>query len=223
MKTTIAIAFAALAACQAPAAPGGAGRPKKIHVPETLSAVRPISPSARKANHVLLVNVGDAIPNADWPLVSNFAVSRIQINVWTNSIGKTMFPSLLSDRSALAAAFGEKAKIVVFFERSDCPDAYQTSPGAWCRVNVKPLLTDGPDRQTTLDRYAKAILKGIAYAGGCGAGYDNMSITGYKTITLEGFDKAGICITPEAYFPMLESMRIIGGDAMLSPAVSDVE
>ena len=72
-------------------------------------------------------------------------------------------------------------------------------------------------------RYAKAILKGIAYAGGCGAGYDNMSVTGYKTITLEGLDAAGICITPETYFPMLESMRIIGGDAMLSPAVSESE
>jgi hypothetical protein len=47
-----------------------------------------------------------------------------------------------------------------------------------------------------------------------------MSVTGYKTLTVDGLDAAGICITPETYFPMLESLRLIGGNEMLSPAIS---
>lgn len=224
MKIAIAACIAALFAVQPSTAPAAdAKQPKKIHVPESLSALRPISAAAQNVNHIVLVNVGNAIPSQDWPLAANFAVSRIQVNIWTNSLDATLFPGLLSDRSELTAKFGSKAKLVVFVEDFDGTDAYQTAQGAWCRVNLKPLMKDNPDRQTRLDRYAKAILKGIAYAGGCGAGYDNMSVTGYKTITLEGLDAAGICITPETYFPMLESMRIIGGDAMLSPAVSESE
>ena len=223
MKKTVMLSIAALAAIPLIAAPAAKKEQKKIHVPETVASLRPISPAAKSANHIVLVNVGGAISEADWPLGVNFAASRIQVNIWTNSTEKTLFPALVSDRTEFVKKFGEKAKLAVFLESSDCPDAYQTAQGARCRVNVKNLLADKPDRQTLLDRYAKVILKGIAYAGGCGAGYDNMSVTGYKTITLEGLDAAGICITPEAYFPMLESMRIIGGDAMLSPAVSEAE
>lgn len=213
--------IAALACTTVIAAPAKA--PKKIHVPETLDSLRVITPAAKTENHILLVNVGQAVSEKDWPLVTNFAVSRIQINAWTNSIAETVFPTIVTDRSIVTKKFGEKAKVVVFFENSDCEDNYQAAPGAWCRVNLKYLKKDNPDRQTLLDRMAKAVLKGIATASGCGAGYDNMSVTGAKTMTLEGLDAAGICITPEAYFPMLECLKIVGGDKILAPAVLDVE
>ena len=48
-----------------------------------------------------------------------------------------------------------------------------------------------------------------------------MSVTGYKTLTLEGLDSSGMCITPEAYFPMLESLRLIGGSTILTPRVKE--
>lgn len=217
MKTILTLSLAALSAFHSFAAP--TKKPKKIHVPEALSSLRPISEAAKSANHVIIVNTADAVAAADWPLVANFAASRIQINIWTNSITKTLFPRMLADKAEYVSRFGDKAKVAVFIENSDSPDPYQTAQGAWCRVNLRHILKGAADRQTKLDRTAKAILKGIAYAAGCGAGYDNMSVTGYKTLSGEGLDAAGICITPEAYFPMLESLRMIGGDAILSPAV----
>ena len=218
MKIICVFLMLALTALQVNAAT--APKTKKISVPETLSSLRPISASANGVNHVLLVNVAEAVNAAEWPLVSNFAASRIQINIWTNSIGKTLFPQMLSDKSEFISKFGNKAKIAVFLENNDTPETYQTAQGSWCRVNLKQILNDAPDCRTRRDRIAKAILKGIAYAAGCGAGYDNMSVTGYKTLTVAGLDAAGICITPETYFPMLESLRSIGGNEMLSPVIS---
>ena len=189
------------------------------HVPERLDSVRLISPSAAKKNHIAIVNVADAIPQESWALVSTYAVSRLQVNVSTNSLPKTLFPSLYDDRSTLAGALGEKAKISVFIEDCDTPFAYVSAPGSWCRVNVRPLKADNPGLQTLRDRYAKAILKGFVYACGSGASLDGRSASNYNTFDLAGIDRTGITISPESYFPMLDVLRIVGGDDILTPVV----
>ena len=93
----------------------------------------------------------------------------------------------------------------------------------WCRVNVRFLKADKPDRQTLLDRYAKVILKGFVYACGGGAALDGRSSSCYSTNTLKGLDNAGITVSPDSYFPMLEVLRLVGGDEILSPAITESE
>ena len=91
----------------------------------------------------------------------------------------------------------------------------------FCAANVNQLKGDSPDSQTLRDRFAKTVLKGIAYAAGSGATLESGCSLFYGSSTLEGLDKTGIMITPMAYFPMLESLRAIGDSEMLSPAMDE--
>jgi hypothetical protein len=83
------------------------------------------------------------------------------------------------------------------------------------------LKADNPDKQTLLDRYAKAILKGFVYACGSGAALDGRSSSNYNTFDLKGIDKTGITVSPDSYFPMLEVLRIVGGEDILTPAIEE--
>lgn len=221
MNRTVAALACAILSAAALAEP--VQKARKNHVPERLDDIRLITPLAATRNHILAVNVGGAIPEKDWVLAVTYASSRLQLNVWTNSIGKTLFPEVAEKPSAITDAFGKKAKVAVFLEDSDSPYPYLSAPGAWCRVNVRYLKSDKPDLQTMRDRYAKAILKGFVYACGSGAALDGRSASNFDTFTLAGMDKTNITISPDSYFPMLEVLRVIGGNEILSPAVAEGE
>lgn len=192
---------------------------KVAHVPTRLDSIRLISDVAKDKNHIAVVNVANAIPQDAWGLAVTYASSRLQLNVWTNSLTKSIMPNVLTDSNAINNALGKYAKVAVFIEDADSPNPYLSAPGSWCRVNIRPLKADNPDKQTLLDRYAKAILKGFVYACGSGAALDSRSSSNYNTFDLKGIDNAGITISPDSYFPMLEVLRIVGGDDILSPAV----
>lgn len=217
-KTLMAI-FAALPLC------GLADPPKANpqHVPDRLDSVRLINTAAASKNHVAVVNVANAVPAEAWPLVVTYASSKLQINVWTNSMPQSVFPAAFADGGFVAKALGERAKVAVFMEDTDAPFPYVVAPGRWCRVNVRPLKADGAGAQTLRDRYAKAILKGVVYACGGGAALDGRSASSYDTFDLAGIDKTGITVSPDSYFPMLEVLRVVGGDDILSPAVTSQE
>lgn len=191
------------------------------HVPDRLDSVRLISPMAATKNHIAIVNVADALPADAWPLVSTYAASRLQLNVWTNALPESVFPAVYEDGKLVGKTLGEKAKVAVFIEDIDTPFSYVSAPGFWCRVNVRPLKADNPSQQTLRDRYAKAILKGFAYACGSGAALDGRSASHYNTFDLAGIDKTGITISPDSYFPMLEVLRIVGGDDILTPSLEN--
>lgn len=208
MKSIVSLAFIALQTLSlcAAAAPKNRNR-----VPDTLDAVRLIDRAAANYNHVLVVNVAEAIPSADWPLVVTYAASKLQINIWTNSI-----PS-----ASVCVPNSDKSKIRLYVENTDSPDTITCIPGKSCHINVRSLTSDNPDAQTVRDRYAKIILKGLAYASGAGASADFRSATGAATMTLQGLDRANIGISPDSYFPMLEMLNLIGGEEMVVPAVSE--
>ena len=210
-KSFLCLAAAALAASAACAA-------SIHHVPDRLDKVRLIAPAAANANHILLVNVGGAIPPETWPVVTTFATSRLSLNVWTNSVEKFDTAALFVNPFAFRPAFGEKAKVAVFFEKSPVGAPVTCSPGYWSRVNLAGIDSDKPDAQTLRDRYAKMILKGMAYAVGGGASLDQTCSLHYTSLSLKGLDGCGISIAPTTYFPMLEILRQIGGVEMLSPA-----
>lgn len=194
---------------------------KVHHVPSTLNNLRLLTPASAKHNHVLVVNVGNAIPEKDFGFLVTVVASRLQLNFWTNSIPASPVAAMLSDDTVFKRNFGEKAKIGVLIENTGDADDCLVSPGKWCRVNLKGLADGAKDRQTVLDRQAKAIMRGVAFACGGGAVLDGRSSTHFSSFSKDGLDKVGITITPDGFFPMLEVLRRVGGGEILSPAISE--
>lgn len=200
----------------------GANAPRQQqHVPERLDSIRLIHSSAAERNHILVVDVGEAIPSGPWALGVTYAASRLQLNVWTNSIPTFDPVACFADPGVKDRLFGEKSKVAVLIVSDPAAPLLRGVPGRWMAVNVSGLKADNPDAQTLRDRYAKMILKGMAYACGAGATLEASCSLYYGSNTLAGMDKTGIMITPMAYFPMLELLRRIGGDEILSPAVDE--
>ena len=217
-RTWIAIGLVcgALAAAAEPAfaAPGQSIN----HVPEEIGPrVRRIYPRARENNHILIVNVDNAIPPDVFATTVTYAMSRINVNTWTNSIGKSVVAELIEKPARQKELFGEKAIIAVFLEKRDGTVGFLNAPGHWAMANVDGLDRDNPSAQTLKDRYAKTILKGVGYACGIGASVDDLCSLNYKSSTLQEMDKTDIRISPMAYFPMLSILQSIGGIEMTSP------
>ena len=185
-----------------------------VHVPESAEGLKsPIKENAVNFNHVRLVNVAKAVPEKDWPLVTAFPASRIQVNCALGSVGSSKeVDSLLARPESLTEKFGPKARLFVFVEDTEAAWPVVASPAAFCRVNIRPLKADNPDATTLRDRIAKQILRGINYAAGGGGSTDPRSVTYVKAQTLADLDKALITIAPDAYFPLLECLRAVGGD-----------
>ena len=199
----------------------GADAHNRQHVPERLDKVRLIQPAAAGRNHILLCNVGNAVPADSWALASNYASSRLQLNVWTNFTDKIDVVALVLDPSMCQKAFGEKAKVCVFLVDDPKLPPFVSVPGRFCAANVHALREDRPALQTIRDRIAKTILKGMAYAAGSGSTLESACSLYHGSVTLQGLDKTGIMITPMAYFPMLEVLQAIGGPEMLTPAMEE--
>ena len=178
------------------------------HVPTSFDgSFAPIRADAGTRNHLLIVNVDKAIPDADWPIVVNYAASRIPVNVWTNVIDKLQcgqFPTF------------PKAVTTVFVVDDSKGPAELSAAGKWCRVSVSAVKGGSPDAQTLRDRYAKMILRGMARACGSGTTIEPMCALFYGANTLEGMDKTNITISPMAYFPIVEVLRASGGDEATS-------
>src|SRR5574344_1194763 len=114
MKTMMMLALSILSVVPLLAAPATPNQKPVQHVPARLDKVRLIQPAAEKKNHLLIVNVDHAIPEDVWPIVVTYAVSRLQLNVWTNSVKDFASAEYLRDPSALQKRFGDKAKVCLF-------------------------------------------------------------------------------------------------------------
>lgn len=215
MKKTILLTMSAAVSCSLFAA-----KPvKKHHVPERLDQIRLIHPAAAGKNHILILNVGDAIPTGTWETVVTYAVSRLQLNIWTNSVASFSATEYFTQPRMLQKEFGEKAKVGLFVVNEPDRARFYGVTGSWFVANVHGLQDGAPNTQTIRDRYAKLILKGLAYACGGGASLDSGCSLFYGSLTPQGMDDTGIMISPTTYFPMLEILRAIGGSEMLTPAM----
>lgn len=209
----IAAMLISMAAIAAPSAQNAA----VPHVPADCRSMQPIKPEAANFNHVMIANVGNAVPSGDWPRIATYAASKLQLNIWTNAVEKPLFPSLVGDSALLSKTFGRKARFVVFLEDGADGVPFLAEPGSWCRVNVRHLKAGNPDSQVLCDRMCKAVIKGVAHACGAGLALDGRSANCIGSVSVEGLDKAAFTITPDAYFPLLESIRVLGGEEILSP------
>jgi len=190
------------------------------HVPSALDeSVRQFSPAAAEKPHLLLVNVGGAVPESDWSLASTYAASRLQLNVWTNSLPKISSEQLLKDASLTEKLFlNPNSKVGVYFVNDKLGVPVVAAPGRWAVVNMAIASEGSPDVQTYRDRVAKLVLKGIAAASGGGATVEPRCSMFYGSNTVKGLDSVNIMLTPMCYFPMLEILRSVGGPEMTFPA-----
>ena len=172
---------------------------------------------AKGRNHLLIVNVAAALPDAVFANAAERAASAVMVNCWTNSIPKSMYRDLLDDPGLVQRTFGEKARIVVFVERNEKGGSFVNTPGMWSMVNLRGLDRDGPDAQKYEDRCAKMILKGIAHAAGAGATLESVCAMYYGSFTLAGLDKVNVVISPMSYFPMMETLQCLGGTDLVIP------
>ncbi len=182
---------------------------------------RPFHPEAAERSHVLFVNVAGALPEADFADVAEYAASRVQINLWTNSIPASMVRELFDNPAALTNRFGPKCCAAVFIERNAKGYSFLNAQGSWSMVNLRGIDRGAPPAEILRDRRAKILLKGLAYACGSGASLEPKCSLYYGSFTLEGMDKTGVQISPNSYFPMLETLRAIGGPEILSPPVEE--
>lgn len=197
-------------------------RMSQNHVPEQLDGVREFYAGAAQRNHIVLVNVGGAVPDDLWRLATTYAASRLQLNVWTNAIAASAMDLLVKEPGAVGKVLGnEHAKVGVFFERREGGCEVLVAPGSWCVLNVAALETDRPDAQTLRDRMAKLVLRGMARAAGGGTTLEPFCSMFYGAQTLKGMDRTNIMLAPICYFPMLEILRRIGGDEMTSPTLPE--
>lgn len=202
------------------AIPAFAAQGSKInHVPEKIGDdIRLIYPSASKRNHVLIVNVDDAVPADLFATAVTYAMSRININVWTNSLERSVVRELIEKPERQSEFLGPRAVVAVFLENNAEGVSFLNAPGHWAMVNMRGIDRDSPDAQTLRDRYAKMILKGVGHASGVGASVDELCSLNYDSYTLKGMDKTDIRLSPMAYFPMLSTLQALGGADMVNPA-----
>lgn len=218
MRRSMIMAACAASVVTAIAAP----RMSQNHVPEKLDEVRPFFASAAERPHIALVNVGGAISDADWALSATYAVSRLQLNVWTNALPKISAEQLVrSPDMTEKLLLNPNAKVGVFLEnrKGGCPIV--AAPGHWSVVNVACAYEGAPSVQVRRDRLAKLVLKGIAAASGGGATVEPFCSMFYGSTTLAGLDGTNIMLAPMCYFPMLEILRSVGGPEMTRPSTAE--
>ena len=198
-----------------------ANTPKAVtynHVPDKLDPKsRLIHPSAQYHNHVLIVNVNNAIPSDVYPTIVTYTLSRINLNAWTNTLEKSIVKDLIANPQILKNKFSNRAIVAVFIEKNAEGPSFLNAPGHWAMINVRGLDKDGPDKNKLHDRYAKMILKGIGHACGAGASIDQLCALNYDSFTLSGMDKTDIRLSPMTYFPMLSTLRALGGVEITCP------
>lgn len=217
MKKTLTLAMSAATALSL----FSAVQMKQQHVPERLDQIRLIHPAAAKKNHILIANVGNAVPTGTWDVAVTYAVSRLQLNVWTNSVARFDGREFFAEPTKVQRDFGEKAKVGLFIVNQPGQPRFFGAPGFWYAANACGIEEGAADAQTVRDRYAKLILKGLAYACGGGASLEPTCSLFYGSFTPKGMDGTGIMISPTTYFPMLEILRGIGGPEMLTPAIEE--
>lgn len=191
-------------------------QPDWKHVRED-ARLTPLSASVRNCNHVLFVNVADALDARTFAAAVAHAATRIQVNMWTNTLPRSLTRAALDDATLVGRTFGGKAKLVVFFERSAKGPLMLSVPGAWASVNVREVYAGNPDEQTRRDRAAKMVLKGLGLVAGVATSPDRECALYGDSLEAAKLDKVNIMIAQMAYFPIMASLQQFGGDEIVTP------
>lgn len=216
MKTLMVVALVCTAAASFAAAPTvtfAPGKPavKKVrvnHVPETAKGLQPISDLAKKYRHIELVNVNNAVPAADWDVITRYVAEAMPMNFYTNTLDKSITMDLITGKiQQHEKVLGEKAKVAVFIEKDGSGrPSFLASAGRWSSVDITKAVSSAPDAQTVKDRIAKYLMRGIAYAIGGGASMEGNSTLSGRVVSLEQLDQTPIVCPPMSLFPLVEAV-----------------
>ena len=194
--------------------PASKGKLPVQNVPAEPSGRYVLSPAAALTNHILYVNA-TAVDAATWSAAATYAGGLFRFNVWTNSVSPLTVSDMVSFSSFAQPRFGEKAKLVVVLVDDPGGLPVVAAAGHWAVVNLNPLKAGAPSAQLLRNRTAKALLKGLVLAAGCGASSDSRCVSyGDAFDSITAFDATGITIAPTTYFPLCERIAAIGGGAM---------
>lgn len=218
----IACMIVCAAACAAIAAPQAQKTSKKRinHVPDTPAGLNAFSTNAQKLNHIELVNVGGAVSDADWDVITRYVARAMPLNYWTNSIPQSMTADLFSGKiDRHETVLGEKAKVVVFVENDASKrPAFLSSPGRWASVNIERIVKSAPNRQTARDRVAKFLMRGIAFAVGGGLSTEDGTTLSSRVVSVAQLDETPIVCPPMSFFPLIGSVEALLGGEGTCPA-----
>ncbi|MDA3926534.1 MAG: hypothetical protein PF904_17725 [Kiritimatiellae bacterium] len=189
--------------------------PKKISVLDPVKNVSTLLPAdATQRPHVLFVNVSGALPDADFREAAAYVRMKYMLNVAVRNESKPFANELVEDTAALRKRFGDKAVIVVALVKQEIGPSFVNVPGYFSQVNLRGLDKDGPEELFLKKRTRQMLLKGLAHACGIGATIDSTCVMKYNSFTLDGMDRVSTTYGPNAYFPMLELLKEIGGDSI---------
>lgn len=168
--------------------------------------------------HILFLNVNNAVTNDTLADAAAYIRLKYMFNTVTNACDISQTRDVLENPAILKQRFGDKAMLVIAFERNDPPKpAFTAIPGHYAALNIANLARDTPSADLLTKRTRQMALKGLAQACGVGANADEHCVMFYKSFTLSGMDATSATYGPFSYFPIRETLRLLGGDAIFSP------
>ncbi len=204
----------ALLAAEKPAVkPAQPAPPQKNAVLEPIKDVDALLPAdADQRAHVLFVNVGKALSDAEFREAAAYVRMKYMLNVAVCAAPKPFAQEVVADTAALKKRFGKNALIVVAVVKQEKSPSFINVPGFFSQVNLRGLDKDNPEELFLKKRTRQMFLKGLAHACGIGATIDNMCVMFCNSFTLEGMDRVSATFGPNAYFPIRELLRELGGE-----------
>jgi hypothetical protein len=200
----------------APAAAPAAAPPKNAVLEPVNDAAALLPAAAAQRAHVLFVNVGGALPDADFREAAAYVHMKYALNVAVRNERKPFANEVVADAAALRKRFGDKALVVVALVKQEAAPSFVNVPGFFSQVNLRGLGRDNPEALFLKKRTRQMLLKGLAHACGVGATVDAMCVMCYSSFTLEGMDRVSATYGPNAYFPVRELLREIGGGGIFA-------
>ncbi len=177
------------------------------------AAVRLVAVAGADAKpHVLLVNVGGALPGG---VFTQAAVqAQVRLNTRMANLERLDAADLVARWEAYQQAIGTNACITVFVVNDPQGPAFLSQPGVWALVNVRALRYGEPTEEVYQQRAVKMMLKGVAHAAGVGATHDARCVMYYKSFSMAGIDDTSATFSPFAYFVLRDTLMAIGGSGL---------
>jgi len=167
-----------------------------------------------RKNHVVFVNVADAMPNDAFREAVAYVKAQWWINVVATNTRQSVKEEAVRDIGAIKKRFGGKACFVVEIVRDKALPDIVAVPGGFAQVNVHKVDSDKPAADYLKKRQIQMVLKGLAYSCGVGSNVDEFCVMYYKSslASLEYMDRASATYGPFAYVPLRDVLFACGGE-----------
>ena len=181
-----------------------------VRAGEKSAALAPQAPE----KHVAFVNVGDAAPKDVFEAAVREACQQFNIHVKTRAAAAPKAAELTGVPEKLAAQLAPDAILSVFVLNDERACGFLSAPGSWAMVNLRSLKQDKPSPEVYAQRVTKMLMKGLAHAAGAGATLEPRCVMYVGSFSLAGIDATSATYGPNAFFPISETLRRLGGESL---------